>query len=144
VESLLAKMVALLTAILLLVARVFKLGFLADFLSRTVLVGFLAGVGVQVGIAMLGDMLGIAVSSPHSTEQLAQVVSRFGQVNLPTLAISLIVVLSILGAKRFMPRLPVPLLAVVGSIAASDIYQFSAHGIAILGPVAGGWPHHAS
>ncbi|MGA3248996.1 MAG: SulP family inorganic anion transporter, partial [Paraburkholderia sp.] len=136
----LAGMVALLTAILLLVARVFKLGFLADFLSRTVLVGFLAGVGVQVGIAMLGDMLGIAVSSPRSTEQLVQVVSRLGQVNLPTLAISLIVVVSILGAKRFMPRLPVPLLAVVGGIAASDIYQFAAHGIAILGPVAGGLP----
>lgn len=57
----LAAMVALLTAGLLLVARIFKLGFLADFLSRTVLVGFLAGVGVQVGIAMLGDMSAIAV-----------------------------------------------------------------------------------
>lgn len=136
----LAGMVALLTAILLLVARVFKLGFLADFLSRTVLVGFLAGVGVQVGIAMLGDMLGIAVSSPRSVGQLAQVVSHLGQIHLPTLAISLIVVLSILAAKRFLPRLPVPLLAVVGGIAASDLYQFSAHGVAILGPVAGGLP----
>ena len=46
-------MVALLTAALLLLARIFRLGFLADFLSRTVLVGFLAGVGIQVGIAML-------------------------------------------------------------------------------------------
>src|ERR1700731_950711 len=55
----LAGMVALLTAALLLIARIFKLGFLADFLSRTVLVGFLAGVGVQVGIAMLGDMFGV-------------------------------------------------------------------------------------
>ena len=72
----LAGMVALLTASLLLVARVFKLGFLADFLSRTVLVGFLAGVGVQVGIAMLGDMLGIAVSSPRSTEQMRTAASR--------------------------------------------------------------------
>ena len=80
----LARMVALLTAILLLVARVFNLGFLADFLSRTVLVGFLAGVGVQVGIAMLGDMLGVAVSSPHSTEQLATGRGRLGQVGLPT------------------------------------------------------------
>ena len=50
---------ALLTAGLLLLARIFKLGFLADFLSRTALVGFLAGVGVQVGVAMLGDMLGV-------------------------------------------------------------------------------------
>ena len=59
-------MVALLTAGLLLLARIFKLGFLADFLSRTVLVGFLTGVGFQVGIAMLGDMFGVTVGS-HST-----------------------------------------------------------------------------
>ena len=52
-------MVALLTAGFLLLARILKLGFLADFLSRTVLVGFLTGVGVQVGIAMLGDMFGV-------------------------------------------------------------------------------------
>src|SRR6478752_8922574 len=52
-------MLTLLTAALLLLARVFKLGFLADFLSRTVLVGFLTGVGIQVGIAMLGGMLGV-------------------------------------------------------------------------------------
>src|SRR5262249_45139305 len=56
-------MTALLTAGLLLIARILKLGFLADFLSRTVLVGFLTGVGIQVAIAMLGDMLGIAVES---------------------------------------------------------------------------------
>ncbi len=56
-------MVALLTAAFLLVARIFRLGFLSDFLSRTVLVGFLAGVGVQVGIAMLPDMLGIEVTT---------------------------------------------------------------------------------
>ncbi|MEA2967261.1 MAG: sulfate permease, SulP family, partial [Alphaproteobacteria bacterium] len=54
-------MVALLTAGFLLLARILKLGFLADFLSRTVLVGFLTGVGFQVGIAMLGDMV-----APHA------------------------------------------------------------------------------
>src|SRR6201993_1744863 len=56
-------MLTLLTAGLLLLARVFKLGFLADFLSRTVLVGFLTGVGIQVGVAMLGDMLGLMVTA---------------------------------------------------------------------------------
>jgi sulfate permease, SulP family len=56
-------MVALLTAALLVLARIFKLGFLADFPSRTALIGFLTGVGVQVGIAMLGDMVGVAVAS---------------------------------------------------------------------------------
>src|SRR5246127_5818649 len=59
-------MLTLLTAGLLLLARVFKLGFLADFLSRTVLVGFLTGVGIQVGIAVLSEMFGVAVNS-HRT-----------------------------------------------------------------------------
>jgi SulP family sulfate permease len=136
----LAGMVALLTAILLLIARVFKLGFLADFLSRTVLVGFLAGVGVQVGIAMLGDMLGITMTSSRSTDQLLTIATHLARVDVPTLAISSTVVVAILAAKRFAPRLPVSLLAVVGGIAASDIYHFADHGIAILGPVAGGLP----
>src|SRR6202046_461468 len=59
----LAGAVALLTALFLLLARLLKLGFIADFLSQTVLAGFLTGVGFQVGIAVLGEMLGVAVSS---------------------------------------------------------------------------------
>ena len=63
---------ALETAVMLLLARIFKLGFLADFLSRTVLTGFLAGVGCQVAIAMLGDMLGLAAPSSNSLIRLWQ------------------------------------------------------------------------
>src|SRR5271167_2981144 len=81
-------MVALLTAGLLLAARIFKLGFLADFLSRTVLVGFLAGVGLQVSIAMLRDMCGVAVSSRYSPVQLWQIVAGLPQPHLPTIALS--------------------------------------------------------
>ena len=55
----LAGLVALLTAGFLLLARLLKLGFLADFLSRTVLIGFLTGVGFQVGIAVLNEMLNL-------------------------------------------------------------------------------------
>jgi high affinity sulfate transporter 1 len=136
----LAAMVALLTAALLFIARIFKLGFLADFLSRTVLVGFLAGVGVQVGIAMLADMFGLPGHAARSVDQLMLVVRDAAQIHQPTLAISLLVVVAILTCKRILPRVPVPLLAVVAGIAASDLYQFSAHGIAVLGPVAGGLP----
>jgi sulfate permease, SulP family len=136
----LAAMVALLTAALLFIARIFKLGFLADFLSRTVLVGFLAGVGVQVGIAMLGDMFGVPGRATRSIDQLMLVVHESAQISLPTLAISLLVVVAILLCKRFLPRVPMPLIAVVAGIAASDIYGFAARGISVLGPVAGGLP----
>src|ERR1700754_3358374 len=75
-------MVALLTAALLFLARIFKLGFLADFLSRTVLVGFLTGVGFQVGIAMLGDMLGMSVSSHNTLAQAWEILQRLPESNL--------------------------------------------------------------
>lgn len=138
----LAGMVALQTAGLLLLARIFRLGFLADFLSRTVLVGFLAGVGIQVSIAMLGDMFGMTVPIPSSRSlaQLAYVVGHLAHVNLPTFALAALVVGSILGFKRLLPRVPMPLVAVVGSIAASKAFDFAAHGIAVLGPISGGLP----
>ncbi|MFI3197456.1 MAG: SulP family inorganic anion transporter [Methylococcaceae bacterium] len=133
-------MVALLTAGLLLLARLFKLGFLADFLSRTVLVGFLTGVGFQIGIAMLGEMSGIPVTAHKTFEQLQQIIDGFLQVNLPTLGLSLLVVSCILGCSHFLPRFPVPLMVVVAGIAASYSYDFAGHGIAVIGPVPGGLP----
>ena len=67
------------SAALLLLARLFRLGFLADFLSRTVLVGFLTGVGIQVAVAMLGDMVGVPFTSRETLAQawdLAQDAAR--------------------------------------------------------------------
>ena len=136
----LAGLVALLTAGCLLLARLFKLGFLADFLSQTVLVGFLTGVGFQVGIAVLGEMLGVPVDTHRTVEQLAQVVRGLPQVHVPTLCISGTVVAVVLIFRRLAPRLPGPLFAVVGAVAASAAFDFSAHGITVIGPVAGGLP----
>ena len=84
----LAGTVALLTAGFLLLARLLQLGFLADFLSQTVLIGFLTGVGFQVGIAMLGEMLDIPVNSNRTVEQLAQVVTGLPHLNLLALALA--------------------------------------------------------
>ncbi|RQN36558.1 SulP family inorganic anion transporter [Paraburkholderia tropica] len=139
----LAGMTALLTAVMLLIARVFKLGFLADFLSRTVLVGFLTGVGVQVGVAMLGDMLGITVNSRRTVLQIKQIVLQLPQIHWGTLAISALVVAAILVFKRLRPRWPVPLVAVIGGIVASALFDFQRHGVSVIGPVAGGLPHVA-
>jgi sulfate permease, SulP family len=133
-------MVALLTAGLLLLARIFKLGFLADFLSRTVLVGFLTGVGFQVGIAMLGDMLGVTVRSRHTLVQVWEILQGLPRVDLPTLALSTRVAGSILFGNRVVPRLPIALFAVVGTILASASFRFAERGIAVIGAVAGWLP----
>ena len=133
-------MVALLTAGILFLAWIFKLGFLADFLSRTVLVGFLTGVGFQVGIAMLSDMFGVTVGSHSTLVQAWEILQGLPRSNLPTMALSTLVAGSILIGNRVAPRLPVSLFAVGGTIAASASFRFAEQGIAVIGPVPGGLP----
>ncbi len=132
--------VALLTAALLLVARLFKLGFLADFLSRTVLVGFLAGVGVQVGVAVLGEMLGIAVNAHRTVEQIAEIYRNISKVDALVLGLSVALVACLLTGQRWAPRIPVSLLAVIAGIAASAVWDFAGRDIAVIGPVPSGLP----
>src|ERR1700677_156690 len=131
----LAGTVALLTAGFLLVARVLKLGFIADFLSQTVLVGFLTGVGFQIGIAVLGEMLGLEIHSRRTILQLAQVLRDLPQVHLASLGLSTAVVASVLTLGRFAPRVPGPLIAVAATVAASSLWDFAGHGISTIGPV---------
>jgi sulfate permease, SulP family len=137
----LAGMVALLTAGFLLLARILKLGFLADFLSQTVLVGFLTGVGFQVGIAVLGEMVGVEIHARRSVMQLLEVFRSLRDIHLPTVAISLLVVTSVFAFSRFAPKVPGPLIAVAGAITASAALDFAGHGITVVGPVVGGLPH---
>jgi high affinity sulfate transporter 1 len=140
----LAGMVALLAAAMLLLARWFQLGFLADFLSRTVLVGFLAGVGLQVGTAMLGDMLGLSLPGHLPWQQLAALPGQLAAAGLarvgPEALLSGAVLGLLLAGRRLLPRWPVPLLLVAGAITASAAFGLAQRGIAVLGPVAGGLP----
>src|ERR1700728_3186704 len=84
----LASLVALLTGGYLLLARIFKLGVLGAFFSRTVLVGFLTGVGLQVGIAMLGDMLGVTTQAHNTLARAWQLARALPNANLPTAALA--------------------------------------------------------
>jgi sulfate permease, SulP family len=102
----LASLVALLTGVFLLLARLLKLGFFADFLSQTVLLGFLTGVGFQVGVAVLGEMLGINVHSRRTPGQFLEALRSLPHAHLLTMGISFAVVAGILLFHRFAPRLP--------------------------------------
>jgi sulfate permease, SulP family len=133
-------MLTLLIAGLLLLARILKLGFLADFLSRTALVGFLTGVGIQVGVAMLGGMLGVDVVSHRTLDQFWELLRGVPSLSMESTGLSIFVVASILLGHRFAPRFPVPLVLVVGTIAASAVFHLSEHGFAVIGPVPGGLP----
>ncbi len=137
----LAGWVALLTAGFLLLGRLFKLGFVADFLSQTVLVGFLTGVGFQVGIAVLGETLGMEVHSRRTVMQFIEVCRGLPSIHLPTLLVSLAVLVVAAGLNRLAPKAPGPLVAVVGATAASAMWRLSAHGVATIGTLTGGLPH---
>jgi len=144
----LAATTALLTGAMLLLARAFRLGFLADFLSRTVLVGFLTGVGVQVAVAMLADMLGVAVGARSTVFQVWQTAAGLEHLSVPTLVLSSVAVTAILVGRNLAPRIPVALVLVVAAIWVSRAFHLQALGVATMGPVAGGLPslglQHAS
>jgi sulfate permease, SulP family len=137
----LAGTVALLTAAMLLAARILKLGFLADFLSQTVLVGFLTGVGFQVMIAVLGSLVGIEVHSRRALEQLMEVGSGLDRIQVPTMVLSVSVAAGLMVLNRLAPKLPAALIAVMGALAAGAVWDFAGQGIAVVGAVAGGFPH---
>ncbi|MGF6444086.1 SulP family inorganic anion transporter [Paraburkholderia youngii] len=132
--------VALTVAVMLVIARIFRLGFLADFLSRSALIGFLTGVGVQVAAGELAGLLGLAKQGHGPVMQLVSVVQRVAEANYPTTLLSLAVLAVIIGCKRLAPHAPGALIAVVGSIVASGVFNFAAHGIAVTGEVPGGLP----
>ncbi len=136
----LAGMVALLTAGLLLLARILELGFLADFLSQTVLVGFLTGVGLQVGIAMLGEMTGVTITSNRTPEQLVEAIRGIALIKVPAFALAAAVVLIVVVLRKVAPRFPGPLFAVAGAIVAGFVFDFPGHGIAVIQHFNGGLP----
>ena len=136
----LAGLAALLTGGLLLLARLARLGFLANFLSRTVLLGFLTGVGIQVAISQLPDMLGVKAASPHTVIKLAETVAALPRAHPATVAVSLGVIAVVLAARMFTRRIPGALLAVTGAIIVSWAADLAAHGVAVLGPVPRGLP----
>jgi len=132
--------VALTVAVMLVIARVFRLGFLADFLSRSALIGFLTGVGVQVAAGELAGLIGLAKQGHGPLMQIMSVFQRVGGANYPTTMLSVAVLVVIIGCKRLAPRAPGALIAVIGSIVASGVFNFAGHGIAVTGEVPGGLP----
>ncbi len=135
-----AGMLALMAAALLILARIIRLGFLADFLSHTALVGFLAGVGIQVLIGEIAGMLGIPGGGVGPLQKLVADFRQLNQVNLYSLVISMAVLVIITGARKINRKIPGALLAVGGSILSGYFFNLSAYGVALIGTVPAGLP----
>lgn len=133
----LAGVLAIMTGIFLVLGRLLRLGFLADFLSRSVLIGFLTGVGVQVAWKQVPTMLDVS-----------SVFHDLGGISWTTAAFSAALVGFVFGSRFVSRRFPAALFAVIIAIVLGRFADLSAHGISLLGPVPSGLPEiglpHAS
>src|SRR6266567_3829303 len=140
----LAGLAALLAGAMLLAARLARLGFLANFLSRTVLVGFLAGVGVQVAAGQLPDMLGVSAAGSQTVAKLTDTVRALPHVHWADVAVSIAVIVVVLVARWINRwtnrRIPGLLIAVIIAIIVSWAADLADHGVAVVGPVPRGLP----
>jgi high affinity sulfate transporter 1 len=136
----LAGLAALLTGGMLIAVRLARLSFLANFLSRTVLVGFLTGVGIQVAAGQLPDMLGVTAASKQTLPKLADTVRALPHVQWADVAVSVAVIVVVVVARRINRRIPGLLIAVIIAIIVSWAADLAAHGVAVVGPVPSGLP----
>jgi SulP family sulfate permease len=119
---------------------VLGLGFMADFLSRTVLIGFLTGVGIQVALGQISGMLGLQGGGHGTVGKIWADIQQLEELNFHALAIALIVLAVIFASRRISRKIPGALIAVIGAIAASWALDLGAT-VPILGAVPGGLPH---
>ncbi len=131
---------AFMAAGMLIFARLIRLGFLADFLSRTVLIGFLTGVGIQVASGEIRGMLGLPRGGHGTLGRLIHDFQHLQQSNWSALIMTAAVLIIILGSRKISRKIPGPLIAVIGAIIVSWAIDLKAHGVTTLGPVPSGIP----
>lgn len=136
----LAGILALMSAGFLLLARIAKLGFLSDFLSRTVLVGFLSGVGIQVAVGEISGMLDLPVEGHGTIHKLIYTLREIKHTNVTSLMVAVSVLVVIIGSRKISKKIPGALIAVIGAIIASWALNLESYGVHILGPIPSGLP----
>jgi len=136
----LAEVLALLSAGFLIIARIIRLGFLADFLSRTVLIGFLSGVGIQVALGEISSMLGLPGGGHGPIQKIINDLRQVDQTNCYALGVSMVVLAVTMGSKKISKKIPGALIAVTAAIIASSMLNLDAHGAHVLGAVPSGLP----
>jgi sulfate permease, SulP family len=139
----LAAMTAVLVGVLALLARVAKLGFITDFLSKPILVGYIFGTTLIVIGSQLGKMFGIKIESDKFFWQVVELISRLDEAHLLTVAIGVVSMATLLIIRRVNRALPGALIVVVVAIVVSVLFDLQAKGVAIVGAVPAGLPRLA-
>ncbi len=136
----LAALLALLVGAAFLGAWLARLGWIADYFSRPVLIGYLHGVAVVLIVGQLGKMLGLSVNAETPPGQLIEVVREIPDLSWPTLAVGLVSLAALLVARRLSRKIPGALIVVVVAIAVSAIVGLADKGVAVVGHIPSGLP----
>jgi len=131
----LAGMVSFIAGVFLLLARIFRLAFIADFLSRTVLIGFLTGVGIQVALSQLPGVFGVLPGNNPMFPPVFTIITEINQIHVPTVILSFLVIISILLGEKIKARIPWTLLVAMASIIISYVFPLSNYGITMIGEI---------
>ena len=131
---------AALVGLMLLLARLLRLGFVANFISTPVLTGFKAGIGLVIVLDQLPKLLGIHITKQGFFRDVASVVHHVPETSLLTLAVALATFAVLIGMERKWPHSPAPLVAVGGSIAASWFFGLQGAGVSTVGLIPQGLP----
>jgi high affinity sulfate transporter 1 len=132
--------ITLVTGALFLLLAVFRMGWIAQFLSKAVVTGFLAGAAIDVTIGELPKLTGSSSSGDNAWRELGTWLRGLGDVHWTTLAVGLASLGVILGLRFAAPAVPGALVLVAGGLLASAIFDLGAHGVALVGHVPRGLP----
>ncbi len=136
----LAAILALLVGACYLAALLLRLGWLADYFSRPVLIGYIHGVAVVLIIAQLGKLTGISIGARGAVPQLVEAGREIESVSGATLAVAAIALAVMLPLRWIAPRFPAALVVVIAGIAASSWLKLDQHGVAVVGHIPSGLP----
>ena len=136
----LAGVLALMVGAICVGAGVARLGFVADLISKPVRIGYLAGLAITIFVGQLPKLFGISVDADGLIQEFAAVITNLSQTNIWTLAVGLLTLAIILLLRRFAPRLPGVLFAVLGAIAATIVFDLAAKGVDLVGVLPQGFP----
>ena len=132
--------ITLASGILFLVLAVFKMGWIAQFLSRAVVTGFLFGAAIDVVIGELPKLTGTSASGSNPFQELRSWFGSLGETSMSTLVVGVVSLAVIFGLRAVAPKIPGALVLVVGGLLASRIFDLGAHGVALVGEVPRGLP----
>jgi high affinity sulfate transporter 1 len=128
------------TGLLFLLLAVLRMGWIAQFLSKAVITGFLAGAAVDVVIGELPKLTGTSASGANAWRELGNWLRSLGDVHWPTVLVGAVSLALILGLRFLAPAVPGALVLVAGGIIASSAFDLGSHGVALVGHVPRGLP----